>query len=177
MSKRRGSFYWAYGRNLSVAAMRQRCPRAVKVGPLVVHDARLIFRGVADITLAKGEKVQGGLWWISDECEERLDRFEGAASKFYLKRHWPRLRAFGREAPCLFYQMQVSEGVMPPTQEYYDAIRRGYIDFGLDVEALDDAVAAAYADKEVTPLLRRRHEARGKPRLARLKPEECDPLT
>jgi len=162
-----GTLYWAYGRNLSEAAMRDRCPRAVKLGPLTIRDSQLVFRGVADVVLKKGWETPGGLWWISGQCEETLDAYEGARSRFYLKRYFPSVKAYGKKHKCLFYQMQASQGIMPPTQEYYEAIRQGYADFGLDLGALQEALDRSYEDKKITPLLRQRHIRKGRPDLAK----------
>lgn len=38
-------YYLAYGSNLSVAQMAQRCPDAVYVGTAVLTDYQLLFKG------------------------------------------------------------------------------------------------------------------------------------
>jgi hypothetical protein len=159
--------YWAYGSNLCVEAMKRRCPAAKKVrGNLVVQDAALVFRGVADVVYREGYAVQGGLWRITRECEEALDTYEGVAAKLYMKKYL-KLKVNGRVEYALFYQMSISRGVMPPSEAYLATIAQGYKDFGLDLEHLELAVQESWDDKKVTQRLRRRHLMRGAPRLAR----------
>lgn len=158
--------YWAYGSNLNIRAMKRRCPGAVKSSAFAVHDAALIFRGVADVTVRRGSVVHGGFWWITDECERQLDRYEGVSLRLYLKRHLP-VKIRGVVHKVLFYQMATSRGVLPPSQDYADTIARGYRDFGLPVEALEDAIRESWDDKSPTNFLRERHARKGMPRLAR----------
>lgn len=158
--------YWAYGSNLSVAKMRQRCPAAKKGSQLIVSDAALVFRDVADVTIRKGSIVPGGLWHITPECEEHLDRVEGVRSNFYLKRYLP-IRFGNRVRKVLFYQMRWSRGVMPPSEEYADTIAQGYRDFDLDRAWLDRAILESYEEKHVTRDLVDRQWRKGRRRLAR----------
>jgi hypothetical protein len=162
--------YWAYGSNLCVGAMLRRCPAAVRVGPLTLKNAALVFRSCADVVGRRGSHVAGGLWLITDRCEESLDRYEGVASGLYDKRHidvdWPgspELPA-GRY-PVLFYKM-MERGIMPPHEGYLQVIAQGYRDFGLDLALLDRAVEHSWNRKEKTPYLRGRHRRKGAPPLA-----------
>ena len=72
--------YGAYGSNLNVAQMELRCPNAKRVGTMRLDDWRLVFRRVADIEPCEGESVELGLWQITEECLEALDRYEGFPS-------------------------------------------------------------------------------------------------
>lgn len=160
------SYYWAYGSNLCLANMSHRCPDAVPVGPMYVTQAALVFRGVADVTIRKDSVVPGGLWRITNRCEEALDRYEGVGSRFYMKRYFD-VKIDGRKRSVLFYQMVMDRGVMPPSQYYLDVIEQGYRDFNLDLDVLNQYVAQSWDDKEVTPVLRERHIRKGQPKLAR----------
>ena len=165
------TYYWAYGSNLCHEAMASRCPAAKPDGPLIVPSARLVFRGVADVTYNEDFSVQGGLWKISEACERELDRYEGVASKFYLKRYL-KIRIDGTIQRVLFYQMRRSTGVMPPSEYYLQTIVKGYEDFGLDISCLDDALRHSWSDKEVDQGLRERYKRKGSPKLARLQFED-----
>lgn len=158
-------YYFAYGSNLSVAHMRVRCPKAVRVAQMWLDDAALVFRGVADVTRIKGGSVPGGLWRITEQCEAALDRYEGVASDFYLKR-FVKAKIRGKKHDVLFYQMKINKGVMPPSEAYLDVIAQGYGDFGLPLEYLDAAVRASWDSKKVTETLARRHWRKGRPTLA-----------
>jgi gamma-glutamylcyclotransferase (GGCT)/AIG2-like uncharacterized protein YtfP len=161
-----GVWYWAYGSNLSGEQMRSRCPRAIRFKDLSLAYGRLVFRGVADCQLTDNENdvIHGGLWYISKRCEEVLDRFEGISSKFYVKR-WIKLKIQGEPVNAFFYKMNEEyvgeDGIMPPGPAYLDKIVRGYREFNLPLEALDNALAESWDRKNITPVLAQRKTRRG----------------
>lgn len=161
-------FMWAYGSNLNVRQMRERCPKAGKSEQMIVDTCALVFRGVADVTVRPETQTYGGLWTITEDCERSLDRYEGVAGKVYMKRYL-RIKLDGdeREHTCLFYQMRAKDGILPPSERYIETIARGYADFDLPLDVLERAVAESWESKEVTEHLHERHMARGMPRLAR----------
>lgn len=159
-------YYWSYGSNLNVAQMHRRCPGAVKVGPLVLDGASLRFRGVADVVHRHGEQCQGGLWRITDACEDALDTYEGVDTGLYEKLYFTVSVGGGSAEDCLYYKM-CERGFMPPTEGYLRGIAEGYGDFGLDLGYLDRAVEHSWNRKDKTPYLRWRHARAGRPALAR----------
>lgn len=163
--------YWAYGSNLNVRAMRVRCPAARFVGPLTLDDGAIVFRNVADVIHCPGSVVPGGLWEITKECEQALDRYEGVASRFYLKRYLT-LKVGKDVRECLYYQMRTSRGILPPSEGYYHTIMKGYEDFGLNKEILRRALEQSWEMKEPTPMLMDRWVRKGRNPLAR--PETAD---
>ena len=163
--KRLYRYYWAYGSNLSVQGMLYRCPTAKKVGPLYVNDGLLVFRGVADVVISKGNKVAGGLWKVTQEDEDSLDAYEGVSSGLYKKCTFT-ITARGKVRNVLYYRMCVP-GIMPPSERYLSMIAEGYRDFGLDLSFLDAAVKHSWREKKVTSRLWVRHERKGAPRWAR----------
>lgn len=80
--------YFAYGSNLSVAQMAQRCPDAVDPKPatLVDHDWLINERGVATVEPLVGGEVHGILWQLSDADLASLDRAEGVPVRY--RRDW-----------------------------------------------------------------------------------------
>lgn len=162
--------YWAYGSNLCVQQMRRRCPRAQQLRPLHMTEAKLVFRGVADVTLTRNSITPGGLWKITGECEKILDQYEGAgkgSGSLYVKRYIPVLQD-GRKQDCMFYLMKTHRGIQPPSENYISIIEQGYNDFGLDLAYLNEALEDAWGRKEITPMLRERYERKGRPKLARI---------
>lgn len=137
--------YLAYGSNLCKARMRQRCPDARPVGRATVHDARLIFRGPADVVTEKGSSVVCGLWRISRADMSALDRFEGVSGGFYERRK-ALVKVDGKHVDALIYVMKAT-GIMPPSHTYYDVVRRGYHDFGIDEAQLDAAIRYSWENK------------------------------
>lgn len=128
--------YFAYGSNLNLAQFEERCPHAEPVRALMLAGHKLVFRGVADIVPAKGRKVAGALYRITDHCEAALDRYEG----------WPRLyrKTYKRVSgqPIMWYTMNDCR-ISPPMVGYLATILRGFSDWRLDVSLLAAAVEEA----------------------------------
>jgi hypothetical protein len=80
----RGEYYFAYGSNMDTAQMTQRCPTALPIGPVLLHDHRLVFNrsgtyrpgGVANLEPASGHRVYGMLWKLSADDLRGLDDTE-----------------------------------------------------------------------------------------------------
>lgn len=175
VAKPRATLYWAYGSNLNKAQMRERCPRAKAVSKLYLPGGRLIFRGVADVDLDCEETrhIGGGLWRITPRCEEVLDRFEGFPG-FYRKCYLTlRLKDEDGEwlepERAMFYVMNRPDsdrpGVHLPWEKYYETIRQGYEDFGLDTRLLQQALEDSELEADKTPDLYERWVRKGRPSL------------
>lgn len=159
--------YWAYGSNLDPDQMQKRCPGAEQVARLVVPESRLVFRIVADVESAgEDDMIHGGLWRITDEHEEELDRCEGAhlADGRYVKAV-VKARVKGKIEKCLYYRMRSQKGIMRPTRQYYRTIERGYRAFGYDPALLEKALEHTCANEKPTGELMQRHQERGWPAL------------
>jgi len=76
--------YFAYGSNLSVTQMTERCPDATDPRPatLADHDWLINERGVATVEPFDGSEVHGILWQISDQDLATLDRAEGVPVRY-----------------------------------------------------------------------------------------------
>jgi phage replication-related protein YjqB (UPF0714/DUF867 family)/gamma-glutamylcyclotransferase (GGCT)/AIG2-like uncharacterized protein YtfP len=76
--------YFAYGSNLCVTQMAQRCPDAVDPVParLDGHDWLINQRGVATVEPLEGAQVHGVLWQISDHDLTALDSAEGVPVRY-----------------------------------------------------------------------------------------------
>jgi hypothetical protein len=77
--KEKTKLYFAYGSNLNLTQMAQRCPDARQLGATYIPNWRLVFRGVADIEPTRSNDVllPVGVWEITKRCEEQLDIYEG----------------------------------------------------------------------------------------------------
>jgi gamma-glutamylcyclotransferase len=79
--------YFAYGSNMLLEQMRDRCPSAAFVGNAALEGYRLAFTrtakrnwkgyGVADVVLAPGHSVWGAVFQIEEHDIGALDRSEG----------------------------------------------------------------------------------------------------
>lgn len=165
-----GKLYWAYGSNLNVKQMKIRCPKAKKIAAFPLEGGQLVFRGVADVISDPKSLVMGGLWEITPDCEKALDAYEGVRGDagMYTKEYIDATHR-GEEISILWYKMN-SEGVMPPSQHYFDVIAQGFDDFGLDKSFLHEALERSWKGKNKTADLRERYLRKGRPSLARLTP-------
>jgi len=135
--------YIAYGSNLHIKGMQSRCPDAKPIGPLMMGNARLVFRGVADVQVEPDSMCPAGLWEISERDEERLDIYEGVRNGLYQK-HWVKLPSRRRKA--LIYLMP-DRGIFPPSAWYANVLRDGYRQFKLDESFLDEAIRHSFDQK------------------------------
>jgi len=79
------TIYLAYGSNLNISQMAQRCPEAKPWGATLLHGYQLAFWGrdgnaFATIVSQKDACVPVALWSITAKDEQALDTYEG----------WPR---------------------------------------------------------------------------------------
>jgi hypothetical protein len=133
-------YYLSYGSNLHISSMRRRCPDAKPLSKMLINNARLVFRGVADLSFERGHLAPLGLWEISAKDEAVLDSYEGVNSGMYSK-YDIKVDDVGNTA--LIYLMN-DDGIFPPSAQYAAIIRAGYCDFGLDEAFLDDAICHSY---------------------------------
>jgi hypothetical protein len=156
--------YWAYGSNLDVRAMRHRAPEAEKFRALYAKKVELVFRGVADVEIVDDDTMitPGGLWWITERDEAALDVYEGVRGGFYEKLYFD-MDVEGKMELVMFYKMRRHEnGVAPPSRGYFNTIRQGYHDFGLNADALFGALHRSHDQKNWTQEMRDRWHRKGK---------------
>jgi hypothetical protein len=81
------NLYFAYGSNLHLAQMGQRCPASLFIGKATLPGYRwqINKRGVANVVESKGDYVEGLLFSINEKDELTLDRNEGVAKRLYEK--------------------------------------------------------------------------------------------
>jgi gamma-glutamylcyclotransferase (GGCT)/AIG2-like uncharacterized protein YtfP len=113
--------------------MRERCPAAIPLHTFILDDWKLVFSGVASIVPRSGDFVPGVLWYITKECEESLDVFEGYPHYY----HKVVLRIDDREV--MFYRKN-NEELQDPHNAYLQVIREGYSDWQLDPIYLQQAL-------------------------------------
>lgn len=138
--------YAAYGSNLNKAQMKARCPTAKLRGTGVIHDYELQFKGqshgaYATIAPKKGASVPVAVWELKLSDEFSLDRYEGYPTH-YFKENVP-VDMDGETVETMAYIMNLRMGFGLPHEYYYDTVRKGYQDCGLDVSVLDEAVSSS----------------------------------
>jgi len=135
--------YLAYGSNLNLEQMGERCPDAAVIGTTILHDYQLLFRGgrhsgVATIEMKRGSSVPVLLWQITEKCEKALDRYEGHPHLYRKKRLLVNLD--GDELVAMAYVMNEGPPLAMPDAYYYSTILDGYNDCGFDEGILKQAV-------------------------------------
>lgn len=139
-------YYIAYGSNLNVNQMLQRCPDAVMVGASSIEDYKLTFRGnsrsgVANIEPCAGERVPVGIWAVSQDDELALDWYEGYP--FLYTKQFFHIKVRGRVIEAMAYVMTPGHRIEEPSRRYLDTIREGYADFGFKAAPLLEAAGNA----------------------------------
>jgi gamma-glutamylcyclotransferase (GGCT)/AIG2-like uncharacterized protein YtfP len=148
------TLYVAYGSNLNRQQMRQRCPGARAVMRFTLRDAKLVFRYVLDVEPCKGSTVPCIVWEINRAHEHDLDRYEGVAGGLYVKEYI----TLDDGSEALIYVMN-DPGISPPSREYFQRVKQGYEDFGLDMRKLNRALSHSQKAKAHSVYTERR--ARG----------------
>ena len=124
--------YFAYGSNMNISQMQQRCPGVTDIGKFRLEGFRLVFKYHADIIRAEGCTVHGGLWEITDDHEDALDTYEGYPdyySKYY-------------QDDVMFYRMKedYEKDLEAPSKWYLKTVIQGYRDFGLTQEEFEESL-------------------------------------
>ena len=129
--------YFAYGSNLCIRQMNDRCPNNSKIGMGKLKGHRWIItkRGYANVVKSSDEDVWGIIYEISMSDEDKLDVYEGVSRKCYVKENLDIL-IDGKIQNCLTYVDPITEeGV--PTSTYANTIDEGLCDSKLPEEYVE----------------------------------------
>ena len=129
--------YFAYGSNLCIRQMNDRCPNNSKIGTGKLKGHRWIItkRGYANVVKSSDEDVWGIIYEISMSDEDKLDVYEGVSRKCYVKENLDIL-IDGKIQNCLTYvDPTTEEGV--PTSTYANTIDEGLCDSKLPEEYVE----------------------------------------
>ncbi|MBV8786814.1 MAG: poly-gamma-glutamate hydrolase family protein [Mycobacterium sp.] len=128
--------YFAYGSNLCVQQMAQRCPDAADPRPAVLsdHDWLINQRGVATVEPVAGNQVHGVLWQISDGDLATLDSAEGVPVR-YRRDELTVLTDDGPRPAWVYIDHRVTPG--PPRPGYLPTIINGAEHHGLPQRWID----------------------------------------
>lgn len=140
--------YIAYGSNMNLQQMAYRCPNSKIVGNGELHGWKLVFNVHADVIKGnKNDIVPVVAWNIADDDWYMLDRYEGYPS-YYVKEVVNVVLANGKKEKAIVYVMADNrKGICPPASSYFNCIFNGYVDNGIDVNYLFDALDHSYDNK------------------------------
>lgn len=140
--------YLAYGSNLNLAQMKNRCPGAKLLGYAMVNNYRLIFRGSGSgnylsIEPEIGAAVPCGVFSITPKDEHNLDNYEGFP-RFYKKMELCTVLNCNdgstRKICAMVYYLPKECPAGLPTSSYVRTCKQGYKDLGFDESALRQAM-------------------------------------
>ncbi|MCB1432828.1 MAG: gamma-glutamylcyclotransferase [Alphaproteobacteria bacterium] len=134
-------FYFAYGSNMSLAQMQERCPESERVGIGHLPGHRLVFPrfsmnrqcGVAGVEAHPEHEVWGVIYRLSPADGVRLDRFEGYEAgrrpdlnnynrvDVTIHGHQPEPRGIG----CMTYVPTRQGDHFPPDHDYHGLLLSG----------------------------------------------------
>lgn len=143
--------YFAYGSNLNMRQMKERCPDSVPKVKATLYNARLTFKTFADVIVDKVSKastrfVPGAVYEISKNDMKVLDRYEGYPT-MYKKVKCVVFDEYHNGIECFMYVMQPGVKELElPSEQYINCIYEGCQDWALQTRALfraweDTAVA------------------------------------
>lgn len=142
-------YYIAYGSNLNLEQMKDRCPNAKVYGTAEIQDYELLFKGYPSrsyLTIEKkeGKKVPVGIWQTSEEDEKKLDIYEDYPALYYkTEMMLPVKKKDTQEIQnltCYVYIMYEERTNELPSEEYIQTCLTGYRDFGFDENILKEVV-------------------------------------
>ena len=149
-------YYIAYGSNMSVSQMKDRCPDAVPIGTAILKDWELVFRYHATIEPKSGASVPVVVWEITSNDERNLDHYEGYPhyyEKQYVSVDMREFKSpYRHKVRAMVYVMVKDRSpISPPSGIYLNVIADAYERFKFNKtilrKAVDDAVFA-YMDRE-----------------------------
>lgn len=144
--------YIAYGSNLNLSEMKERCPTAKVIGRSEIEDYELVFKGsrtnaVATIEPCEGSVVPVLIWDIKDEDEKALDRYEGYPN-LYGKEEM-KITLDDNPIPAMVYIITPRHQYGNPSEFYLETIERGYTDSGFNTDVLYNAVEKSIEQMKV----------------------------
>lgn len=114
--------YFAYGSNIDAAAMAQRCPRSVAIGPARLARHRLAAMREGWLTVVRDPRatVHGVLWNLALSDVPALDRYEGVGAGLYQKALQSVATATGAKRALVYFGANAGPGVA--SSDYIEAI-------------------------------------------------------
>ena len=138
--------YVAYGSNMNLEQMAYRCPNSKVVCNGELNGYNLVFNVHADVVKGSNDdKVPVVVWDIADEDWYRLDMYEGYPH-YYVKEIVDVTLDNGNTEEAIVYVMTDNrKGICRPQKDYFECIEKGYIENGIGVEYLYEALAYSFS--------------------------------
>src|SRR5215217_7609884 len=133
--------YFAYGSNMDVAAMAERCPasRPIGIARLPRHRFMIAREGYATVARDPRRTVWGILWDLALADVPALDRYEGVARRLYVKMAQPVLSERGPRRALVYVARSTAPG--PPRLGYVEGVLAAAEAAGLPAAHLKEIAA------------------------------------
>jgi gamma-glutamylcyclotransferase (GGCT)/AIG2-like uncharacterized protein YtfP len=139
----KGKYYFAYGSNMSLEQMKERCPHSTFIKIVYLEGYKFVYDGyskyrqgaVANIVESKRDVVWGALFDITSEDEENLNRCEGY-SRVYNKKYVTVKDTEGNEYKAFTYFRKTHE-LGTPSAKYKEIILESAKKLGLPKDYID----------------------------------------
>ncbi|WP_112663980.1 gamma-glutamylcyclotransferase family protein [Microvirga flavescens] len=128
--------YFAYGSNMDVAAMAQRCPASKVIGTarLMRHRFFISTDGYASVMRDPSRTVWGLRWDLALADVRALDRYEDLASGLYSKIEQPVVSERGARRAIIYIGRSVKPGT--PKPGYMEGVMAAAREVGLPEDYL-----------------------------------------
>ena len=131
--------YLAYGANMNVDMMAQRCPKAKLKGTGILDGYRLMFKGELPSSYGTIEPwenfcVPFVLWEITPADEKSLDRYEDYPRVY--QKHTVEVEVGNEKFTAMYYARPDTWCVNPPSEHYVNVLWQAYEHFGFDLGIL-----------------------------------------
>jgi len=147
----KNKIYLAYGSNLNLVQMAQRCPQAEVLGATEIRGYDLKFRGHQNAAVATVEPGEGNvpalLWTITPKDEAELDVYEGWPLLY--RKETVTVELNGKSMDAMVYIMNDGYDLDTPYKTYYNSIAKGYADAGFDMAFLDKSVKQSRPERSI----------------------------
>ena len=127
----------AYGRNLDLKRMKEKCPNCKLFGSGILYDWQIAFKKYITIEPKLGKEVPVGIWIINKKAEKELDAIEQFPIMY--RKEYVDISINGKDKKALVYLINDSNPTFPK-KDYFERLLIGYKDFGFDRKYLDEAV-------------------------------------
>lgn len=140
------NYLFAYATNISEAEMHKHCPNAVFRGYGLLNGFRLDFCGytghaIATLTKDRNSSINVAVWEMMPEDYYTIGNFE--QFPYMYKRERVSALLYGRKIKGDVYLLRQQLQLGIPNKEYCDALRNAYLEAGLSLGMIDDALKRA----------------------------------
>ena len=136
-------YYFAYGSNINSENMHKTCPGAKSLGTTFLLDYKLAFMGnkgaaIACVESAKGEKVPVVVWELDLGDVKKLTNY--VTLPYLYKRGQKQVKLGDKMLDGIMYFPTLNLKHCLPSEGYLNTLRGGYVEHGLNTEAIDKAI-------------------------------------